>query len=75
MIVAPLGAVLVAYFLPPWLLEAGWPVEVLVPLTATLCALILFNVGPSVERWQLTGNHRVVPGMMFQQMSQEVTRV
>lgn len=74
-IVAPLGAVLVAYFLPPWLLEAGWPVEVLVPLTATLCALILFNVGPSVERWQLTGNHRVVPGMMFQQMSQEVTRV
>ena len=74
-IVAPLCAVLVARFLPPWLLEMGWPVEFLVPLTVTLCALILINAGPSVERWQLTGNHRVVPGMMLQQMSQEVTRV
>ena len=74
-IVTPLCAVLVARFLPPWLLEMGWPVEYLVPLTVTLCALILINVGPSVERWQLTGNHRVVPGMMLQQMSQEVTRV
>jgi len=74
-IVAPVCAVLVAYFLPGWLHEIGLPLEFLVPLTVTLCALILINVGPSVERWQLTGNHRVVPGMILQQMSQEVTRV
>ncbi len=74
-IVAPLGAALVAYFLPRWLHEIGSPVEFLVPLTMTVCALILINVGPSVDRWQLTGNHRVVPGMILQQMSQEVTRV
>ena len=74
-IVAPLGAVLVAYFLPRWLHEIESPVEFLVPLTVTVCALILINVGPSIDRWQLTGNHRVVPGMILQQMSQEVTRV
>ena len=73
--VAPLCTVLVAHFLPRWLYEIGLPVEFLVPLTVTLCLLILLNVGPSVERWQLTGNHRVVPGMIHRQMSQEVTRV
>ncbi|MBI3466788.1 MAG: hypothetical protein HY000_27565 [Planctomycetes bacterium] len=62
-LVAPICAALVAavgveacnLFDPVWV----------APLTVTVCSLIALTMGPSLERWRMTGAHRIVPGLIL----------
>ncbi|NQT12930.1 MAG: hypothetical protein HQ582_09280 [Planctomycetes bacterium] len=49
----------------------GLPPEVAIPIALSCVLLITLNMGPSVKRWRLTGNHRIAPGIrseMFQRL-------
>lgn len=41
----------------------GLPPEIAIPIASSLVLLITLNMGPSVKRWRLTGNHRIAPGI------------
>lgn len=50
----------------------GAPPGIVIPLALSLELLITLNMGPTVKRWRLTGNHRIAPGgrnkTLFQQL-------
>jgi hypothetical protein len=51
-------------------LDGAAPIAFPVPLAAALLAYR--GIGPSLPRWLLTGNHRLVPGMTNRQEFQEL---
>ncbi len=61
--VAPLLALVVAvaaWFVPLW---TGVPRLIVNPIALTVTWWILFGMGPSLQTWRLTGNHRITPGL------------
>ena len=63
-LVAPLLAVLAfvaAHYLPLW---TGLPELIALPMGVTAVCWILLGMGPSLNDWRLTGNHRIVKGLM-----------
>jgi hypothetical protein len=65
--VAPLAAVLVAILAPYFLWRIGLPHEIALPAVLTVVLWIVLGTGPSLQRWRLTGSHRIVPMMSKQQ--------
>jgi hypothetical protein len=65
--VAPLAAVLVAILAPYGLARMDVPPEIALPAVLPLVLWVVLGVGPSLERWRLTGSHRIVPMMMDRQ--------
>ena len=65
--VAPVLALMVG--VAAWFVvhQAGWDAAVVQPIALTLTIWITFGIGPSPRVWQLTGNHRIVAGVIFQQ--------
>ena len=61
MLAAPVCALIVGVLLPFLLDYWGAPPEYFFPLSLTVVLLIVLEMGPSLNRWQLTGNHRIVP--------------
>jgi hypothetical protein len=62
--VAPLLALLVGSAVPVVPGLADVPSLVVTPIGFAVTWWILFGMGPSLQLWRLTGNHRVVPGLM-----------
>jgi hypothetical protein len=46
------------------------PAVVVMPVAFTLVWWILFGMGPSLQSWRLTGNHRIAPGLPNKQFTQ-----
>jgi hypothetical protein len=61
--VASLCALLAAIAAPLAGLALGLPVEIVYPIALSLVLLITLNMGPTLRRWRLTGNHRIAPGV------------
>ena len=64
--VAPLLALLVLVALCLLSVWRAIPAFFSIPLEVTLTWWILFGMGPSLTTWRLTGNHRIVKGLMFE---------
>jgi hypothetical protein len=47
----------------------------IVPGTVVMIWLCAFNLGPSLKRWRLTGNHRLSPAMLMAKKQSEVQQV
>ncbi|MCH7687566.1 MAG: hypothetical protein IH899_12945, partial [Planctomycetes bacterium] len=73
--VAPICSVLVTWGTGQLLLWAGVPGEFALAACVTMMLLIVLNLGPSLERWHLTGNHRIAPGMALLHLSGEITKI
>jgi hypothetical protein len=41
----------------------GLPPKIVLPVGVSLMSLISLNMGPTMKRWRLTGNHRIAPGI------------
>jgi len=50
-------------------------VPLIVPATMTAVGLCAFNLGPSLKRWRLTGNHRLSPAFLMAKKQAEVQQV
>ena len=74
-LVSLLVGIAIAYYLPVWLNELRLSAAQTVGVTMTAFLLVVLNGGPSLLRWRLTGNHRIVPGILGHQLSQELERV
>ncbi|MGE5194957.1 MAG: hypothetical protein ACM3U2_20895 [Deltaproteobacteria bacterium] len=51
------------------------PVEIAAPATLTLLFTITFTSAPTLERWRLTGRHRLSPATLMANKKAEVTQV
>lgn len=60
---APLCAALVAILVPFGCHWLGIPFSAAFPATIFLMLLVTLNMGPTLRDWQLTGSHRIVPGV------------
>ncbi|MBI3861541.1 MAG: hypothetical protein HY290_06570 [Planctomycetia bacterium] len=72
---APLSAIVIASL--GGVVVATYPdhVPAIAPATITLIAATLFNLGPSVKRWRLTGNHRLSPAMLMANKQSELQQI
>ena len=61
MYVAPLAAVIVGPGLEALLSVIGAPAEISIPLAILAALTILFNGGPALDQWRLTGEHMITP--------------
>jgi len=61
-LVAPLCSLLVAAAFSA-AYELQLPPRIVVPTASSLVLLITLNMGPSLQSWRLTGNHRIAPGV------------
>jgi len=59
-LVAPLAALALGYFLPRWLVAWAVPLPVVAMLSTFAIAMITLGVGPSLSDWHLTGKHRLL---------------
>jgi len=50
-------------------------ISLIVPVTLILAGLCTFNLGPSLKRWRLTGNHRLSPAILMANKRAEVQQV
>lgn len=50
-------------------------IPLIIPAAMTLVGLCAFNLGPSLVRWRLTGNHRLSPAMLMAKKQSEVQQV
>jgi hypothetical protein len=50
-------------------------VPLIVPATIAMMLLCAFNLGPSLKRWRLTGNHRLSPAFLMAKKQAEVQQV
>ena len=70
-LVAPICALLIG---PAAVMSCvlGLPPKIVLPLGVSLMLLITMNMGPTMKRWRLTGNHRIAPGIrsstLFEQL-------
>jgi hypothetical protein len=62
-LLAPFCAILVAILVPFGCQQFGVPAEAAYPATAALSLLVILNMGPTLREWQLTGSHRIAPGL------------
>jgi hypothetical protein len=70
--VAPLLAAAAGLAVPVLLALLGVPLRVGVPLAICLVFVLSFDLGPSLQEWQLTGAQRIVPALSA---SQDYTRL
>jgi hypothetical protein len=61
---APLVAVLAFVAMATLPLWSGIPGLIAIPIGLTMTWWTLFGMGPSLNAWRLTGNHRIVKGLM-----------
>jgi hypothetical protein len=67
--IAPLSVVLIAVLFPHLSARHGIEPEIGFPCSLCLALLAVWNIGPSLLNWHLTGRHRLVPGTAVQQRS------
>jgi hypothetical protein len=65
--VAPLLAIITLVIMRMLLLWSNIPALFILPIGLMVSWWILLGMGPSLNAWRLTGNHRIVKGMMFEQ--------
>jgi hypothetical protein len=68
--VAPLLAIMVGVAASNLIVWTTINSMIIVPVSATLTWWILFGVGPSLQTWRLTGNHRIARGIFQKDMVQ-----
>jgi len=51
------------------------PVEIAAPVTLALMFIVTLTSAPTLERWRLTGKHRVSPVILMANKKNEVTQV
>jgi hypothetical protein len=61
-LVAPICAALIGYYLPELLLQAGLPDAICLGVCLALGLWILLGVGPTLDQWRHTGHHRMIAG-------------
>jgi hypothetical protein len=61
-LLAPVAAIALGHYVPQWLGTAGARPAVAVAGGLVVCVLALTLIGPSRERWMLTGTYRLLPG-------------
>jgi hypothetical protein len=73
--VGPLGALVagILAFRLTWI--AGWPTETAAPSCLALVVFVTLVAPPSLTRWRLTGQHRIVPSFTYQQDNANYVRV
>ncbi len=59
-LIAPLCSLLICFFLPRILFDAGFPLEIVASATVTLALLSIRSIGPTLQDWELTGGYRLV---------------
>ena len=69
--VAPICAALIAIFAPWGLSLVGVPGEIALPICLSAVVGVVLNMGPTLRRWQLTGDHRI---MAFGSQAQQSLR-
>jgi hypothetical protein len=72
---APMAIVVVAGCGEVLVLQFPAFVPYIAPAGVTLIFLCAFNLGPSLKRWRLTGNHRLVPASLMARQQSEVQQV
>lgn len=61
---APLGVLAVALLAPELVTWSGLAAEYGLPMTFALGVFLTLGAGPGLIAWRLTGNHRIVSGML-----------
>jgi hypothetical protein len=61
----PICAMLTSIVAPLGLHRCGLPLNIAIPISASLTLMVLVLQGPSLPAWRLTGRHRLVPGMFY----------
>jgi hypothetical protein len=59
--IAPVAAVVVPLLIMTELWTVGLPLEMRCPITLAASVMLGLGLGPSLERWRLTGHHRIHP--------------
>jgi len=72
-LVAPVLAILTCVFAPGLLRRLGLPDEASYAVSLACVLFIIFNVGPTLRSWRLTGSCRLTSGLLL--MRQEYTEV
>ena len=70
--VAPIGILLTGIIAPLGLRSIGLAPDIAIPISLSLVLVVTLNVGPTLRGWQLTGSHRVVPGIGKSQEFQQL---
>jgi hypothetical protein len=70
--IAPACILLIGRLLPAGLLAAGLSLNLSYSLTLSALLLAANCLGPSLDRWRLTGNHRIVPAEFGQSETKRV---